>query len=158
MGVKVKEKIPGSGIYWVFINHNGKRKSKQVGSEKAAIKVAEIIQARLKLGESYLPNEKPLGPTLKQYYERFQRVYMQPALGDYTRKSYEASFRLYILPAFGTKRLDQIRREDTEEFIMELLKKDLAKDSIRLILAPFRLLFNHAKQRHVVADNPISQV
>jgi len=36
MGVKVKEKVEGSGVYWVFINHNGRRASKRVGTEKAA--------------------------------------------------------------------------------------------------------------------------
>jgi integrase len=35
MGVKAKEKIHGSGVWWVFINHNGRRKSKMVGAEKA---------------------------------------------------------------------------------------------------------------------------
>ena len=25
MGVKVKEKVAGSGVFWVFINHKGKR-------------------------------------------------------------------------------------------------------------------------------------
>ena len=29
MGVKVREKVQGSGIWWVFINHQGDRESKQ---------------------------------------------------------------------------------------------------------------------------------
>jgi integrase len=29
MGVKVREKPPGSGNYWIFINHQGRRKSKK---------------------------------------------------------------------------------------------------------------------------------
>ena len=36
MGVKVREKPKGSGVYWVFINHNGKRKSKKIGTDKKA--------------------------------------------------------------------------------------------------------------------------
>ncbi len=38
MGVKVREKITGSGVWWVFVNHNGMRKSKKVGTEKLANK------------------------------------------------------------------------------------------------------------------------
>ena len=52
MGVRVREKPPGSGIFWVFINHNGRRKSKKIGmDEKLANKVAEKIKAKLVLGE-----------------------------------------------------------------------------------------------------------
>jgi len=33
MGVKVKEKIKGSGDYWIFINHKKQRKSYKVGNK-----------------------------------------------------------------------------------------------------------------------------
>jgi integrase len=39
MGVKVKEKVAGSGVFWVFIDYRGKRKSKCVGSKDAALQV-----------------------------------------------------------------------------------------------------------------------
>jgi len=40
MGVKVREKPKESGIYWIFINHQGKRKSKKIGmNEKQAHEV-----------------------------------------------------------------------------------------------------------------------
>ena len=39
MGVKVREKIKGSGVWWVFVNHNRQRISKRVGSKKAALQV-----------------------------------------------------------------------------------------------------------------------
>ena len=34
MGVKVREKPKGSGVYWVFINHGGTRESKKVGKDR----------------------------------------------------------------------------------------------------------------------------
>jgi hypothetical protein len=52
MGVVVRQKKKGRGNpYWVFITHNGKRTSRQVGDKAAAKKVASIIRAKLKLGE-----------------------------------------------------------------------------------------------------------
>ena len=52
MGVRVREKPPGSGIFWVFIHHKGKRKSKKIGTdEEKANEVAEKIRAKLVLGE-----------------------------------------------------------------------------------------------------------
>jgi integrase len=56
MGVKVKEKVAGSGVFWVFINHKGKRKSKCIGSEKAALEFKSIIEAKLKLGQPMTNN------------------------------------------------------------------------------------------------------
>ncbi len=62
MGVKVREKPIGSGVYWIFINHNGKRKSKKIGKdEKLANEVAEKIKAKLVLGELNIEKaERPL--------------------------------------------------------------------------------------------------
>jgi integrase len=51
MGVKVREKPPGSGVWWIFIDHNGKRKAKKVGCDKKlALEAAKKIEAKLTLG------------------------------------------------------------------------------------------------------------
>ena len=52
MGVKIREKVKGSGVFWVFINHKNRRTSKKVGRRQNASKVAEQIEAQLKLGQS----------------------------------------------------------------------------------------------------------
>ena len=52
MSVKVREKNKGSGVWWLFVNHNGKRKSKQVGKDKvAAMRLAKILEGRLAAGD-----------------------------------------------------------------------------------------------------------
>ena len=156
MGVKIREKVTGSGVFWVFINHQGRRSSKQVGGEKAALKVKEIIEARLKLGQSFLPEEKlaPSVPTLQDYYRRFQDTYMETALRQSTRDSYESSFRVHILPELGGLRLDELSRERVEELIASLVKKGLAKDSVRLILAALGVMLAQAKEHKIVQENP----
>jgi integrase len=79
MGVKVKERIPGSGVFWIFINHNGRRKAKKIGSQAAALAVAKKIEARLVLGESFLPEKEPRLPTLSEYYKTFEKAYLETA-------------------------------------------------------------------------------
>jgi integrase len=70
MGVKVREKPPGSGIYWIFINHQGKRKSKKIGAdEKLANGVAEKIKAKLVLGELDIEKIEEPCPIFKEYAE-----------------------------------------------------------------------------------------
>ncbi len=43
MGVRIRQKPNGSGVWWVFIHHKNQRASLKVGSEKAARKTAEMI-------------------------------------------------------------------------------------------------------------------
>ena len=98
MGVKVREKASGSGVWWVFIWHQGRRTCRKVGSKKAADKVAEQIQAKLTLGQDALPRKKDPVQTLETYYQGFLDTYLVTALRESTRISYEGSFRKHILP------------------------------------------------------------
>jgi integrase len=158
MGVKVREKVKGSGVWWLLICHQGKRTSRMIGSKKAAEKSKELLDARLKLGGQFLPEKKTPAPTLEEYYRTFKRVYMDTGLRYSTVNSYDSSFRLYILPGLGSRRLDEITRADVEELIAELTKQDFAKDSIRIVLAAFGVLFNHAKEHKLVQDNPAARM
>ena len=67
MGVRIR---PKDGKWYVFINHNGKRKAKCVGdSKKAALEVKRKIEAKLTLGDFDLLDDKPMVPTFKDYAE-----------------------------------------------------------------------------------------
>jgi integrase len=129
MGVKVRERPAGSGVYWVFVDYRGKRKAKRVGSEKAALKAKEQIEARLTLGKSAFPEEKKKAdvPTLAEYYERFQRNYLSVAVTSSTKISYDVSFRKHILPEFGSYRLDEISRSMVKDFIANLVGKETVR-------------------------------
>jgi integrase len=64
MGVKVREKVKGSKVYWLFIDHNGQRKAKRVGTgkagRKAANSAAEKIAAKLALGDLSVVEPEPV--------------------------------------------------------------------------------------------------
>ncbi len=52
MSAVVREKIKGSGEWWLFINHRGRRGSKKIGSNKTTAQIAaDIINIRLILRE-----------------------------------------------------------------------------------------------------------
>src|SRR5262245_59086032 len=105
MGVKVREKDKDSGVYWVFINYRGRPTSLKDGTLKAANKVKEQIEARLKLGQDALPKETPTAPTVKEYYDDiFKPVYLESAVAESTAASYTNNFTTHILPALGSRR------------------------------------------------------
>jgi hypothetical protein len=50
MGVLVREKVKGSGIWWIFINHKGRRMAQKIGkSKKSANALAEAMRHDLNL-------------------------------------------------------------------------------------------------------------
>lgn len=181
MGVKIREKVKDSGVYWIFVNHNGKRTSRQVGSLKAAEEAKTKIEARLTLGQ-WAPKEKAAAPTLAEYYKRFTRVYLETSVREGTKERYECSYK-HILPELGAFPLDQITRERIKDFIATLVAKryetrikvktyanplkkrqpiiewktierPLAKTTIRIILNELCSLFSHAVEENVIAVNP----
>src|SRR5262249_54592162 len=135
MGVKVREKDKDSGVYWVFINYKGKRTSRQIGTFKAANRVKEQIEARLKLGQDALPEQQKPVPTLQAYYDDvFKPVYIESAVASSTANNYKTNFKNHILPAFGSLRLNGVTDEKVEEFVSNLVKMHLAKATIQTII------------------------
>ena len=74
MGVKIREKPPNSGIWWIFINHQGKRRAKKVGRDrKLAVDAAKKIEAKLALGDvGLLDNQGSKAPTFREYVHGWQ--------------------------------------------------------------------------------------
>lgn len=157
MGVKVKEKFKGSGIWWVYINHRRRRIAKRVGEKKAAMKVAENIQARIKLGQPI--EERPDLPTIAEYWKRFKNTYVQTAVAESTASSYETNFTVHIVPFLGDLRLDEITQAKMEEFIADLVaNKKLAKATIGVILRELSRVFTHAMKHKLITENPASRL
>ena len=91
MGVRVRDKPPGSGVWWVFINHQGRRKSKKIGrDQEQAEDVAAKIEARLVLGEfGFDTGEKPIVPKFSDYAELWLEGYGKAALKYSTVEGYQ---------------------------------------------------------------------
>ncbi len=155
MAVIVREKKKGSGEWWVFINHNKKRKSKKIGSKKAANSVAKEIEERLASGDLGILKEE--APIIAKYGEKW----LDSAHHDWadgTRDNYGSAFKHHIKPALGKKRLDEIGRKEIKAFIGTLKRKDLSKGRIELIVQTLRNIFNEAIDDQLLSANPCDRV
>ena len=155
MAVIVREKVKGSGEWWIFINHNKKRKSKKIGSKKAANSVAKEIEERLASGDLGILKEQ--APTIAKYGEKW----LDSAHHDWadgTRDNYGSAFTHHIKPALGKKRLDEIGRKEVKAFIGTLKHKDLSKGRIELIVQTLRNIFNEAIDDQLLSANPCDRV
>ncbi|MDA2934714.1 site-specific integrase [Acidobacteria bacterium AH-259-D05] len=160
MGVKVRERPKGSGIWYLVIDHKGERRSKKVGpNKKKAEEVADIVRANLLLGKPLLGKEDaPKVPTLNEYYKRFESTYMKTVVKETTYHNYEIVFRVHVLPELGKFRLDQIDRPRIEEFIAHLMENDKAKATIQLVMSALGSLYNQAIEHKLVKENPAKGV
>src|SRR6188768_1146482 len=100
MGVKIRE---WKGAWWVFINYQGTRKAKRIGTgetaKKAARQVAQQIQARLVFGQTALPERTRV--TLQDYAATWL-THIRQVRKHTTHEDYEKRLERWLLPALGT--------------------------------------------------------
>src|SRR5262249_2928977 len=122
MGVAIREKQKGSGIYWLFIRHAGERVSQMVGDKETAEDAKKEILREIRLGrfdiaamKAARATEKPVETTevltLRDYYDKTVEPLWEGALSRNTHLSYDGSFRVHILPALGDLALSELTRD-----------------------------------------------
>ncbi len=104
MAVKVRKR---RDKWWVYIDHNNKRKAKCIGpSKRAADQVAEKIRAKLALGEMGILDTEKEAPsiTFAEYHRHWFQQYVVTTKKIRTQEQYEMIGRLHLLPVFGDAR------------------------------------------------------
>ena len=157
MGVTVRQKEKGKGKpWWVFIAHNGKRKSVRVGDRAAAEALASKIRMELKAGELQLaPKEKV--PTFGEYARKWLDGYGETHLKYSTLKGYEGIFKRH-LQSLHDKPIDRITRPELRELIITKQKEGLAPASVSRIKALVSVILSHALEDGLIAANPASRL
>ncbi len=158
MGVKVKEKIKGSGEYWIFINHHGRRKSKKIGRDKKmASEVAKKIEARLALGDFGMsPGKDSENPVFKEYSEIWLQQYVKGVRRISTFERYGDALKRYVYPTIGSKRLDEINRGDVRNLLLKLHSNGLSKSMIRIVHATISGPMAYALDEELITANPVT--
>jgi len=153
MGVQVREKPKGSGVYYVFINYQGKRKSKRIGTNKKTAKeIAEKIKAKLLLGELDVEKVNAKHPTFKECAELW--LALPHAWRESTKEAYKNNLKIHIYPIFKKHKINEISRKDLKLFFDKLIVK-LAPGSLRVIRAPISGVFEYALDSELIDTNPL---
>ena len=156
MGVKVREKPKGSGIWWVFVDHQGKRKAKKIGTDKKlADDVARKIGARLTLGDLDLskPEEERV-PTFREYAALWLEGYVKPLMKPATYQRYEVILRKYLNPAIGSMLVTEIKRADIRALLLKLHRQGQSRSSICLARDVISGPMNQAVDDELIPANP----
>jgi len=128
--VKVRERPTGSGVWWVFIDHQGKRKAKKIGKDKRlANEVAKKIEAKLVLGQFDLATngQNEAIPEFREYSQIWLTGYVQVLRRQSTFERYQDILTRYVNPALSDKPIDEIKRGDIRDLILSLHRRGLSR-------------------------------
>jgi integrase len=155
MGVKVKE---WKGTWWIFVQHQGKRKAKRVGEGKeghrAALAAAETLQARLVLGGYNLDEPKPV--TLRNYAEVRLNTSVSTNLKAGTREKYAEILRKHWFPKLGDTPIQRVSRAQTRTILSEKLSSH-AHSTVTLMIDVLRGCLNAAVEDQLRTGNPAAK-
>ncbi len=155
MGVKVKERPTGSGVFWVFIDHQKRRKAKKIGKdEQLAHEVAKKIEARLTLGDLDLSKEEKKVPTFKEYAEIWLGTYVKQVRRASTYRRYREVLTKHVYPYIGALPLDRIKRGDVRDILLRIMSKGLSKSSVSLAKDCVSGVMAHGLDEELVMVNP----
>lgn len=161
MAVKVREKPAGSGDWWVFIDHHGKRKAKKVGRDKrVALEVAKKIEAKLTLGDLSLTEGKE-GDNVSTFgnYAASWITLTVPATCKWsTQCDYTTVLKKHVLPVFGQKAVNEITRMMVKNFLMGKVKDGFAASTVTHMKNVISGVLNLALDDEVIASNPAQRL
>jgi integrase len=166
MGVTVRKK---SNQWYVFVNHNGHRKAKCVGSSRsAAEQVKRMLEAKLALGDlGFMAEADNNVPTFATYSDSWLKEHAAIQCKPSTQRSYEQLLRLHVTPRFGEKKLTDIRRKTIKEFVSDMSQSirvvdektgetvpRFSRNTLRLIVCALRAVLNAALEDGLIESNP----
>lgn len=154
LGVKVREKVKGSGIWYLFIDHHGKRKAKKIGSKGAAEKAAKALEAKLALGDLGVLEDEVKTPIFKEYAETWLHTYIKPLRRNSTFVRYRDILKTYVYPTLGKRSLDEVKRVDIRNLILKLHKDGLSKSSVCLVRDVISGTLSYAVDEELIPVNP----
>ena len=159
MGVKVRERPVGSGIWWIFIDHQGNRKAKKIGkNKKMAIEAARKIEAKLALGDLGVIEEKPKPPLFKEYAQLWLEGYIKPLRMGTTYERYNSILERHVNPVFGKVPIDEMKRSDIRNLLISLLKKGASWGTVCLVRDVISGPMVHALDDELITANPVSGI
>lgn len=158
MGVKVREKIKGSGIFSVYVNHKKIRTAKVVGDKATAEKVAKQISAAITLDQFNLTKkEEQTQPNFSVYSATWLETQINGILAVATYERYGEVLKRDVIPYFGEMPLDKITVKDVRDFINKLVKAGRTTRSISLSRTVLSSCLSEAVIEGLINKNPVKE-
>ncbi len=155
MGVSVREKKKGSGVWHLYIRHNGQRVSRKIGPKKKAEDIAQKIKAKIVLGQYTTPSkeQKEEAPTFKQVADEWFSNHVT-TLALATQQRYSGVLKQYIFPHIGKTPVDEIKRMTVLTLLERMIKKGLSPGSVAIVKNVISGVMERAIDHEWIVSNP----
>ena len=162
MGVKVREKPKGSGQWWIFVDHQGRRKAKKVGTnKKVAMEIAKKLEARLVLGEYQIADstdEVPNVPLFQTYSMDWLERYVKPLRRESTYQRYNVALRKHVYPTLGQRPISEITRGEVRNLLLKCKEKGLSWGSVCIVRDVISGPLGYAVDEELIPSNPVTGI
>jgi integrase len=154
MGVTVR-KPKGKSDHYVFINFDGRRKSKRIGTRRKAEAVAEEIRAQIATGSFAWKDQIQITPTFREMSEQWLTGYCANNLKESSIDTYCGNLKKHLIPAFGNQRIDEITRADFRAFLITKIQEGCSKDTVKLSFNVANGIIDEAIESGLMDLNPL---
>lgn len=154
MSVKVRKKGDGKE-WWIFIHHNGKRRSKKIGNNKAeALRLAKVIEGQLAAGSLGVLDIQKEKKTVMQFAEIWLSTVVPATLKASTADDYRGIVKKHIKTSFlANKPVDTVTQWDVETFLLKK-RKTYAHSTAVHIKNALGGIFKVAHKDKAIQGNP----
>ena len=150
MPAKVREKVKGSGRWYVIVHHEGKRRIAVALDKRQADSTAREINRRILEGTFRLV-EKVNSKTFSAYSEIFlANTSVKPS----TLANYKSMLDKHVNPVFGNKAIGSITRLDVKNFLRQKLKDGFTVSTVNHFSACLSNVFETALDDDEIEQNP----
>ena len=170
MGVRVREKHPSSGVWWVFVNWCGNRASVRAGGRVQAdavalevrrmLSIAEAqgfegdVKAALRTAASVYDPTPTTTPLIRQYALEWLQEGQRLGWKRTTYEVYKSALEVHILPAWGVVPVDGVKRKAVRGWLTNLANT-YAPKTVRNLYRVLSAILSSAVEDELIPYNPI---
>lgn len=149
MGVTVKFH---KNSWWIFINHNGRRRAKKVGDRVTALDVARKIRQEI-VESDFSLSKTDQGPLLRAYATKWLDD-GKTVLKWSTQRFYKGHLENHILPTLGDRSVKSLKRADCRDLVTACHSKKLSSASIKAVNRTLSAVLSLAVEDELLPANP----
>ncbi|AYQ26905.1 MULTISPECIES: site-specific integrase [unclassified Polaromonas] len=162
--IEVRATSPGQGTYYLRYKDAGSKTCHQKIGRTTDMTLADARKQAKNLRASITMGADPRGelkaqksvPTMATFFRDSYLPYAK--LHKRSWKKDEGLFNNYIQGAFGDKRLNELRRQDVQEFHGRILTRGLAPATADHVVKLIRQMLNRAVEWDVIPMSPIVRI
>jgi integrase len=146
--------------WYVFVEHHGRRIARSVGpSKKRAEQLCRELNAKLVLGDlSIFGKVESKIPLFSDYGQTWLRQYADIECKPSTVAGYRSILDTRLNPLFGELPVNQITRNQVKDFLSDLAKSGLSRNTLRNTLCTLRVILNQAIEDGLIDRNPAARL